>query len=364
MELVNKFCSKVIKVFFLVTVLNSCSTADIDEAQFETSEEESKRVLDDSYIVEQQKKIKEYQPDKVKLKILTSKLNKSSVKTSITRSKKEQSNKSLNTESELSYLSQSKSWKDQDLASKELWKSFSSSYLKASEKHILVATYTGIKAATISIEVKPSVRYQSKDVFHFQAKAQTADYYRWIYSLNDVVDSLVDKEHFVSWKYSLIQKEKNKEIEDIQFYDRSLLTTFASYKKIKNGKIDEAKHQNEIPFFGLDYFSSFFFFRGLPLKDKDHYLFPITTKGQTWLMSLKVLAREKVKISLGEFKAIKLELIAKYTGELAKKGPIILWVTDDMAHTLLTAVAEVKIGAIKLELSEYYQDNKLVYGSK
>jgi hypothetical protein len=47
-----------------------------------------------------------------------------------------------------------------------------------------------INAATLSIEVKPSVSYQSKDVFHFQAKAQTAEFYKWIYSLNDVVDSL------------------------------------------------------------------------------------------------------------------------------------------------------------------------------
>jgi len=266
--------------------------------------------------------------------------------------------------SDKSFLSQTPTWKDQDLKSFDLWQLFSNKFLKESEKHIFSASYTGINAATLVIEVKPSVRYQSRDVFHFQARAQTADFYKWVYSLNDVVDSLVDKQHFVSLKYSLIQKEKNKEIDDIQFYDRSSLMTFAHYKKKKNDQLEESKKENEIPFYGLDYFSSLFFIRGLPLKEKDHYLFPTTTKTQTWLMSLKVLSREKKKIGIGEFKAIKLELITKYAGDLAKNGPITLWLLDDESRALLAASAEVKIGSIKLELTHYYQDSKLLYGKK
>lgn len=363
MELVNKYYSKVLVLLFLL-LLTSCASTVMDQAAFESSEEEAKRVLDDTYVVEQQKKLREYRPDNVKLKTLPmKKVSSGKEKTNLKTSISAQS-KSTKKASSPNYLSQTDTWKAQDLKSAEIWKQFSPKYLKTKEKHVLFASYTGINAATLSIEVKPEVRYQSRDVYHFQAKAQTAEFYRWIYSLNDVVDSLVDKEHFVSWKYSLIQKEKNKDIEDIQFYDRNLLTTFSNYKKTKNKKTEESKKENEIPFYGQDYFSSFFFIRGLPLKEKDHYIFPTTTKSDTWLMSIKVLGREKVEIGVGEFKAIKLELMTKYTGDLAKKGPIIIWLSDDENRMLLKVSADVKIGSVKLELAQYYQADKLLYGKK
>lgn len=360
MGLVIKFYSKII----LLLLLSSCASTDIEEAAFESAEEESRRVLDDAYVVEQQKKLKDYQPDKVKLKTIP--IHSTNLKAPNFKQKSSNSSKTKTGTGieDKSYLSQSPAWKNQDLKSFDLWKSFSSKYIKEREKHVLSASYTGISAATVVIEVKPSVRYQSRDVFHFQARAQTADFYKWVYSLNDVVDSLVDKQHFVSVKYSLMQKEKNKEIDDIQYYDRNGLMTFAQYKKKKNDQVEESKNENEIPFFGQDYFSSLFFIRGLPLKEKDHYLFPTTTKAQTWLMSLRVLGREKKKIGIGEFKAIKLELITKYTGDLAKKGPITLWLLDDESRVLLAASAEVKIGSVKVELTDYYQDNKLIYGKK
>ncbi len=364
MEFTNRHYSKIINLFVLLILLSSCASTKLDDAAFESSEEESKRVLDDSYVVEEQKKLREYQPDKVKLKTISSKSSKALTPKAASTLTTDSGKKGSSAKASKSFLSQSAEWKDLDLKSAQTWKLFSSKYIKVKEKHVLLASYTGINAATLTIEVKPQVRYQSRDVFHFQAKAQTADFYKWVYSLNDVVDSLVDIEHFVSQKYSLMQKEKNKEIEDIQFYDRNLLTTFSMYKKHKNKKVEEDKQQAEIPFYGQDYFSSFFFMRGLPLKEKDHYVFPVTTRAKTWMMSLQVLKREKVKIGIGEFNAIKLELVTKYTGELAKKGPVTLWVTDDSTHTLLKAAAEVKIGSVKLELAEYYQDDKLVYGKK
>ncbi len=360
MELVIKLYSR-ISFLCVLLFLSACASSDIDETEFESIEEETRRVLDDTYVVEQQHKLKEYQPDKVKLTTISPRTTKLKAPTfAKTKSKSEKVTTSGGINK--SFLSQSAAWKEQDLKSYELWKLFSTNIIKEKEKHVLAVSYSGINAATIVFEVKPSVRFQSRDVFHFQARAQTADFYKWVYSLNDVVDSLVDKQHFVSLKYSLMQKEKNKEIDDIQFYDRNSLMTFAQYKKKKNGAVEESKKEAEIPFYGQDYFSSLFFIRGLPLKDKDHYIFPTTTKAQTWLMSLRVLAKEKKKIGIGEFKAIKLELITKYTGELAKKGPIILWLKDHESRALLSASAEVKIGSIEVELTQYYLDNKLILG--
>ena len=202
MELVIKFYSAIVLFLFL----SSCASTDVEEAAFESTEEESRRILDDAYVVEQQKKLKDYQPDKVNFKTIP--MHSTNLKAPNFKGTSSQRVKSKAVTSDKSFLSQTPTWKDQDLKSFDLWQLFSNKFLKESEKHIFSASYTGINAATLVIEVKPSVRYQSRDVFHFQARAQTADFYKWVYSLNDVVDSLVDKQHFVSLKYSLIQKEK------------------------------------------------------------------------------------------------------------------------------------------------------------
>lgn len=352
-------------VFFFLLKLVSCATTDLDETGFESQEEENKRVLNDTYIVEEQKKIKDYQPDSAKLKTITMDVKKTSSIKNKNKKNSTNTSKLAKVSSELNNkLSNSNQWKDQDLKSQKLWNQFNPSFINIGEKHILQASYTGINAASIVIEVRPQIRYQSQDVYHFQAKAKTADFYKWIYSLNDIVDSLVDKQNFISWKYSLIQKEKNKDIEDVQFYDRNSLNAYSYYKKSKSGNVSEEKKQNEIPYYGVDYFSSLFFVRGLPLNEKDHYIFPTTTRSETWLMSVKVVAKEKIKLGIGEFSTIKLELMTKYTGDLAKKGPIDIWLSDDDKRILLMAKAVVNIGSIKLELSEYYRDGKLLYGNK
>lgn len=349
----------------ILLILISCASTDLEETIFESEEDEAKRVLNDSYVVEEQKKIKEYKPDAVKLKTIPMDSKKTAL---VGPSEKKSASKGVKVGSSLiapkSRLSQTETWKDQDLKSQKLWGAFNPSYIKIGEKHVLEASYTGINAASVAIEVRPLIRYQSQDVYHFQAKAKTADFYKWIYSLNDIVDSLVDRQYFVSWKYSLIQREKNKDVEDVQFYDRNVLTAYSYYKKTKAGNANEEKKQNEIPFYGVDYFSSLFFVRGLPLKDKEHYIFPTTTRSETWLMSVKVVSREKIKIGIGEFNAVKLELMTKYNGDLAKKGPIDIWLSDDEKRMVLLAKANVKIGSIKLELSEYYNDGKLIHGKK
>jgi len=51
MELVIKFYSAIVLFLFL----SSCASTDVEEAAFESTEEESRRILDDAYVVEQQK---------------------------------------------------------------------------------------------------------------------------------------------------------------------------------------------------------------------------------------------------------------------------------------------------------------------
>ncbi|MDH4468290.1 MAG: DUF3108 domain-containing protein [Bacteriovoracaceae bacterium] len=261
------------------------------------------------------------------------------------------------------HLSQDEKWKEIDQKSYALWSQFSSATIATSEVHKMQVSYLGVVAATTVLTVEPEASIQGRAVYHFRTRAKTSDFYRWVYSLDDVLDSFVDKEFFVPIKYSLKQREKNKDIDDIQLFDRQKLMTYFRYKKIQNGKETKNSKDAPIPFYNQDYLSSFFFLRGLPLKNGDHYLFPTTTKGETWMMSIKVAARENIVINLGKFKAIKLEVNSKYSSDLAKQSTMIFWLSDDDRRMFLRTNAEVKFGSIKSELTFYSHNGKTLYGT-
>jgi hypothetical protein len=252
-------------------------------------------------------------------------------------------------------------WKNQDIESEQLWKSFSPSYLKEGEIHVLNVNFAGIPAATTLLEVKPSRVFNSRDVYHFHVRAKTSSYYKWVYELNDTVDSLVDKKYFFPLQYTLMQREKNKTIDDFQEFDRFSHIASWKYKKIKEGTESKDTKNQPLPLLSQDYLSSFFFLRGLPLKVGDHYVFPVTTKSDTWLMSVKVEAVEKISVPAGEFSCLRLSIVTKYTGELAKKGTMQFWLSDAPDHVFVKARAEVKIGSVEVVLAEYRVNNTVLF---
>jgi hypothetical protein len=260
------------------------------------------------------------------------------------------------------HLSNDPLWTETDKKSLDLWSKFSSSFLPIKEVHKMQVSYMGVVAATMVLTVEPVAEIQGRLVNHFKARAKTSDFYKWIYTLDDVLESFVDKEFFVPIKYALKQREKNKDIDDIQLFDRQKLMTYFRYKKTQDGKESKDSKDAVIPFYNQDYLSSFFFIRGLPMKNGDHYLFPTTTKGDTWLMSVKVAGRENIVINLGKFKAIRLEVMSKYTSDLAKQNTMIFWLSDDEKRIFLRTTAEVKFGAIKSELTYYSINDKDLYG--
>ncbi len=233
------------------------------------------------------------------------------------------------------------------------WQLFDQSWIREGEYFLLNVNYMGLPAASFAMEVKPSVMMNGKEVFHFHARAKSAKYYKWIYHLDDIVESFVDKEFFVPFKYKLIQREKKKDSDRIEIYDREKKMTYYRYVQVKNKVESKDKQDAEIPFYSQDLFSSYFFMKGLPLHDGDHYQFPVTSKAKTWILSLKVEGRETLKHSLGEFQAIRLKVETHYEGNLAKKGTFLYWLSDDAKRMFLQFTAEVKIGSIKGSLAQY-----------
>ncbi len=250
-------------------------------------------------------------------------------------------------------------YKTKEPVSYGLWKSFKKDYLYPSEQMSVNISYMGINAASVLIKMRKNLAsIGSKETYVFFARAKTASFYKWIYELDDIVESFVDVNEFVPLKYNLVQRESKKDIDHIELYDRDKGMTHFRYKRVtKDGKVTHRKKDKKMPHFSQDFLSVFFFFRGLPLELGKKYVIPITTKGTTWNMLIKPIS--KVKMNVGKLKniqAIKLQVFNKYSGDLSKKGAMEFWISDDKYRRFLQVKTDTKIGKVYGTLDKYIID--------
>jgi len=243
-------------------------------------------------------------------------------------------------------------FKEYDKKSIAVWRQFKSVY-KVGETFVFKISYIGVTAGHVSMEIKPLVTLAGKKAFHFKAKLTSADFYKYIYALDDVIESYVATDTFLPIKYSLVQRESGKNVDDLQLFDHEQLKTFIWYKRDKKGKITNRKKSAFIPRFMQDSFSSLFFVRGLPMQIGNIYEFPVVTRGKIWTLKMQVESLEKVKIMGAEIKAIKVRAETRFPGILKKKGEIVFWYSADSDKRLLKFSAKIKIGSIAGELIHY-----------
>ncbi len=250
-------------------------------------------------------------------------------------------------------------FKNKEPASYALWKSFKKNYLFPSEEMKVNISYIGINAASVLIKMRRNtVDIGAKKAYVFYARAKTASFYKWVYELDDVVESFVDINEFVPLKYNLVQRESKKDIDHIELYDREKGMTHFRYKRVtKDGKVTHRKKDKKMPHFSQDFLSVFFFFRGLPLELGKDYVIPITTKAKTWNMLIKPIS--KVKMNVGKLKniqAIKLQVFNKYSGDISKEGAMEFWISDDKYRRFLQVKTDTKIGKVYGTLDKYTID--------
>ena len=243
-------------------------------------------------------------------------------------------------------------YKEYDLRSQKFWKAFSPTF-STGEKFVLSLSYLGVTAGHIKIETKKMVTLNNKQTYHFVARLKSATFYKYIYSLDDTVESFISKDDFLPVKYTLAQRESGQIVDDLQLFDHEKHQTFFWYKRLKKGKTKTRHVEAFIPKYFQDSFSSLFFVRGLPLKNGDLYQFPVMTRGKMWLIKMKIAGRENIRIMDNKIRAIKVIAETHFPGVLKKKGDIIFWYSDDADRKLLKFKANIKVGSINGEMIKY-----------
>lgn len=243
-------------------------------------------------------------------------------------------------------------FKSYDRNSVDVWKKFNPIFYKG-ETSIMAISYLGVTAGYITIISKGIVKVNERLAFDYYARFKSKEAYRYFYWLDDYLETFVDKETFTPIKYSLVQREKKQNVDDLQLFDIKKLKNYTYYKRVKEGSNKDEKKEVYIPRYLQDSFSALQFVRGLPLVKGEKYEIPVATRAETWILKLEVIGEENITVNDVETKAIRIKAETHFPGVLQKSGDIIFWYGADEVKKLLKFQAKVKLGSIYGELVDY-----------
>lgn len=239
-------------------------------------------------------------------------------------------------------------YKDFDKVYAQVWKKFDSSYLNKREKIEMRVSYLGLGMGSMTMNAGEKVFVGDKKAFSFEARLKTADFYSYIYELDDKLSAQIELNEFLPLRYSLIQRESKKEIDDIQLFDREKYLLYYRYRRWRKDKETLTKKSEDIfvPKYALDPFSLLYFVRGLPLSVGQKYEFPVVTRDKLWIFKLMVVDKEEIKTVNGKKMAYKVDAQIGEEGSFIKKGELNLWFGTDPAHILWQLRVGTKIGSL------------------
>ncbi len=219
--------------------------------------------------------------------------------------------------------------------------------------------YIGIKAATLTVEIKPFVELNGKKAFHFNGVAETTSLMKYIYRVYDVIDSYVDYESFVPLKMTLTMNESKQNVSMVLNYDHVKGRSKFWKKRIDSKRVaTETKRNDEFTPMAQDIFSALYYMRTHELKVGDKVKYVVHDNGKNWNMTLSVVKEEKIWTRLGDVNSVLIHPTVERNGEKFTKGSMYIWVTNDERKIPLKFEAEVKIGSMKGYIKDYIVPKK------
>ncbi len=232
---------------------------------------------------------------------------------------------------------------------KATWQRFTP-LIRVGESLSFAVSYLGIKAGTITFKVLENGKRGDDVVHHFKATLSSADYYKYIYRLDDYVESFILAESFMPLKYTLIQRESGQSVDELQLFDHETRQSKQWFKKVKDGNTRRDDKVSFVPPLFLDPLSLLSFFRGLPLEIGDEYFIPVIVRSKLWKITAKVEEREVIEALDVEHRAIKIRVHAESVEANKKPTTMNLWYSDDATRELLRFNAVLKFGSVEGEL--------------
>lgn len=205
----------------------------------------------------------------------------------------------------------------------------------------------GITGGYVTISIPDIINYDGHDVYQVLVEAESVGIVAVFYSLEYLLESLIDTEGLFSRRYWTRQHENGDYRERQYRFDQERNTVYHNDTTyyITYGIQDEV--------------SAVYYVRTLDLEVGTPVYLNLYAKRQNWRVKCEVLTTETLKVKAGTFDTIVVEPELNFDG-IMKKGKIRAWFTTDEHRIPVQVKSKIAIGAITMELEEYtLGDNRI-----
>jgi hypothetical protein len=219
------------------------------------------------------------------------------------------------------------------------------------EKLTFKVRYGFVRAGTATMSVLKETELNGRPVIQIQTTAESVNPFSWVYKVDDVVNSFLDKNGLFSWRFEKKLREGGYKFDLLVDYlpeDSLAKIHTIRYKD----EIEEQHYDVKVPPFAMDVLATFYYMRTKPLRVGDIISIVNHDNKKVYDLEIHVYMREEVDTAAGTFKCLKIEPLLKGDGIFQQKGRLLVWVTDDEYKIPVKMTSEVAVGHITTELEK------------
>jgi hypothetical protein len=222
---------------------------------------------------------------------------------------------------------------------------------KVGEKLTFKVRYGFVRAGTATMSVLREMTLRDRPVYHIQTTAKSVSPFSWVYKVDDVVNSFIDKDGFFSWRFEKKLREGGYKIDMlVDYFHQDSLAKIHTIRY--RDDTEEKKYDVKIPPLSMDVLASFYFIRTRPLRIGDIVSMVNHDNKKVYDLEVHVYMRENISTDAGTFRCLKVEPLLKGEGIFQQKGRLLVWLTDDEYKIPVQMTSEVIVGHITTELEK------------
>ncbi len=210
-------------------------------------------------------------------------------------------------------------------------------------------SYGPITAAEAFLTISPSpVVMNGRDTYEINFEVNSRPSFDIVYKVRDYYKSYVDTRGLFPWKFEQHLRE--------QEFKRDFIVNFLpDSQKVKTAGDNKDFREFTAPAYVQDIYSAFYYVRTLNLKqykNGDVIDVPTFNDDKHFILAVKIINRETVDVSAGEFKTIVVQPMLT-EGFTNKTSDIFVYLSDDERKIPVKVKMKIVIGALVAELTQY-----------
>ncbi len=214
----------------------------------------------------------------------------------------------------------------------------------AGERLVFDLSYGIIKAGEGEMRIPEMTRINGRDAYRVQLTARSVSPFSWVYRVEDLWETHIDKKGLFPWKFTERIREGG--------YRRN---TDVEFDHVNNVAITD-DGEFSIPDYVHDMVSAFYFVRTIDFSDfevGDRITLENFHRDSTYSLDVLFHGRDEIRVKTGTFHTLIIEPLIKEGGLFKHEGAIHIWLTDDDLRVPVRMRTRVPVGSITAELVRY-----------